>query len=80
MLDEYPFDILSLSETWLDGTVEDTLLVIEGYNFYRLDRSLQSDSGRLKRGGGLAIYAKLKCVVNTDKYLHLNDCSADYEI
>lgn len=80
ILDSYSLDILTLSETWLDTTVEDTLLAIQGYNLYRQDRSLQTDLGHLKRSGGLAIYAKHKFVINPDKYAHLNVCTINCEI
>lgn len=69
-----------MSETWLDSTVEDTLVALEGYNLYRQDRLLQTETGHLKRGGGLAIFAKHKCIINTDKYSHLNVCTVDCEI
>lgn len=30
----YPFNVISLSETWLDETIEDTLVALDGCNLY----------------------------------------------
>lgn len=68
LTDEYLFDIITLSETWLDSSVENTLLALDGYNLYRRDRLLYLASGREKRGGGFAMYIKYKCLVDGDKY------------
>ena len=43
-----PFDILSVNETRLDGSVDNCVIKIEGYNLIRKDRS--------REGGGVAIY------------------------
>lgn len=48
---QYPLDVITISETWLDSTIENTLAALEGYNLYRLDRSLHMQSGREKHGG-----------------------------
>lgn len=80
ILGNYSFDILTFSETGLDPTIENTLLAIEGYNLFRQDRMLRVDPGRSKRGGGLAMYIKSKCVTNTDKFSRLNVCTVDCEI
>lgn len=45
-------DVIGVSETWLHNLVNDNLVVKNGYNFIRSDRS--SD----KRGGGLCFYIK----------------------
>lgn len=45
------FDIFCISETWLNSTIPDNSVIIEGYNILRRDRS---DS----RGGGVAMYIK----------------------
>lgn len=42
--------ILAISETHLDPTYEDSMLLIQGYNIYRKDRN--------KYGGGVAFYIK----------------------
>ena len=48
-------DILAMSETWLDSSVEDLLLEIPGFNIHRKYRHCH--------GGGVAIYTNvtLKC-------------------
>lgn len=42
------FDVLGLSETWLDASVDDSALSIDGFKLIRRDRST--------RGGGVAFY------------------------
>ena len=41
-------DILCLSETWLDGSISDSDVLIPNYTIFRNDRS--------RHGGGVAIY------------------------
>lgn len=43
-------DVLVISETWLNKSISDKVINIEGYNVFRIDRP--------KRGGGLVIYIK----------------------
>lgn len=42
-------DVLVISETWLNRTVSDKTIGIDGYTVYRADRP--------KRGGGVAVYS-----------------------
>lgn len=55
MLEIYDFDILTLSETWLNHLDDDKFLFIPGYALYRCDRV-----NTVNRGGGILIYIKLK--------------------
>lgn len=57
------YDVIALTETWLDEQVSDSELVIPGYNFFRSDRNLQRTSKC--RGGGLLLYIRnsYKCHV-----------------
>lgn len=43
-------DVIVLTETWLNKSVLDNDIFINGYNVYRTDRP--------KRGGGVAIFIK----------------------
>lgn len=58
----YDLDIIGLSETWLDNTVSNNIINIQGYDFLRFDR--------LGRGGGVGVYIK-SCfkyeIITTDK-------------
>ena len=45
------FDIFSLSETWLNGNIEDNEILIDGFKICRLDR-------QLKPGGGVLFYIR----------------------
>ena len=44
------FHVITLSETWLDGTIHDSEIDIPGYVFERKDRN--------RNGGGVAVYIK----------------------
>lgn len=68
-----------MSETWLDRSIEDTLIALEGYNLYRQDRTTCTHTNQVKRGGGLAVYTSINCVVNTNKYANLCCCNEHYE-
>ena len=48
------FDIVSITETWLDESVTAATLAWKGYNMVRVDRKTY----RNKRGGGICIYLK----------------------
>ena len=52
LFDDY--DIILLSETWLNNTVDSKLINRHGFTLYRQDR----DNKIKKKGGGLAIYVK----------------------
>ncbi len=49
-LKENPYDIFTLSETWLDSSVDDSEIHIPGYVIERADRN--------RHGGGVAVYIK----------------------
>lgn len=51
-------DILVLGETWLHSRVPDSLINVDNYNLYRLERQVTLPSGNVKRGGGLCVYVK----------------------
>ena len=46
---ENKFDILTISESWLDNSATNLELEIPGYDLYRVDR-------RDKKGGGVCVY------------------------
>ena len=46
-----PFDVLTISETWLTKNISDPELNIQGYSFVRNDR-------KSKKGGGCMIYIR----------------------
>ena len=51
-IEEHKFDIFTLSETWLDSTVDSRVMQIPGFQFFRQDR------GDHKSGGGLGIFIR----------------------
>ena len=55
------FDIICLSETWLNKSYTDEMSSMPGFDLLRLDREngiILNKAGKPKRGGGLAIYVK----------------------
>ena len=62
LMQDNPFDVMCLTETWLNSKWSDSELHIDGYNIIRSDRD---DS---QRGGGTAIYynSKLMARQRTD--------------
>src|SRR6516225_9550044 len=51
-LNEEDVDIIGITETWLNSSISDSEVAIEGYNLYRKDRCSDVKS----RGGGVALY------------------------
>ena len=51
-IEDHNFDIFTISETWLDSTVDNQAVQIPGFVFFRQDR------GEHKSGGGLAVYIR----------------------
>ena len=60
-----PFDILSLSETWLDETITDGEIVIPWYILERSDRNIH--------GGGVGVYVSQKLTYTLREDLHNSD-------
>lgn len=60
LIDELPYDVVTVSETWQDSAVENTILAIEGYNLFRFDRDRQLDDKK-KKGGGAGGWSLLLC-------------------
>lgn len=77
-MDHRIFDVFTVSETWLDETIESTLLAIDGYDLFRSDRSRLGPAG-VKKGGGLAIYVHTDCLSDSSKYANLNKCNEHIE-
>lgn len=51
-IEEHKFDIFTVSETWLDSSVDSRVVQIPGFQLFRQDR------GDHKPGGGLGIYIR----------------------
>ena len=73
-------DILTTSETWLNGNTEDRLASIPNYNLVRWDRQTQRQNGTVKAGGGLGIYYRDKLDIDPTTYEHLNVSDATIEL
>ena len=49
LLSTYPVDLIAITEAWLHEEIDDSLLLVNGFNIFRKDRI-----GR--RGGGVCVY------------------------
>ena len=55
------FDVLCFCETWLNSSINDQMISMEGFELLRLDRekgNITTKKGKPKRGGGLIVYIK----------------------
>ena len=55
------YDVLGFCETWLNGSYNDQITSMDGFEIFRLDRergNIKNKSGKNKRGGGLIFYVK----------------------
>lgn len=77
-LEQSRYDCLTISETWLYPLITDSMLSIDGYELYRLDRS----TGRRTRGGGLlTIFRKRDDMLVNDLSLkHISVSNPNIEI
>ena len=55
------YDIILLSETWLNSSIQSAVLEKNGFSLFRLDRGFKIN----KKGGGLAIYVRSDIAVYT---------------
>ena len=62
ILSEGDIDILCVGETWLNHSVPDHMLAINGYNIVRHDRTIASGK---RTGGGVMIYYKNHLDIST---------------
>lgn len=74
ILNDEAINILSLTESWLKPSQENTLLRINNYKIYRWDRKLR------KKGGGICIYLNQKIKVNAQIYENLHISNQNIEI
>lgn len=66
-------DIICVSETWLNESIEDNLIAVDGYRVLRNDRKYS------RGGGGICIYHKLdldcRVIAVSDSLTELEDCN-----
>ena len=70
IINKYKYDVFAVSETWLDSTVADSEIAIDGYDVYRRDRSNDV------RGGGVCLYVKTMLSFTLTNDLVVNDIEA----
>lgn len=73
------YDVVTISETWLDNSIENVNLALDDYNLYRFDRDRPVLYGK-KKVGGLCVYVKQDIYVNDTHYAYLNTSEEFIEI
>ena len=72
------YDIICLTESWLNCNVENSVIDIPGFTIYRQDRKSETHQVK-KRGGGILAYVKLKWSPYITEYPNMNTVSTDLE-
>ena len=78
--EECDIDCLTISESWLNDTINDNQVFLEGFNLIRHDRQTLTDDGEVQTGGGLCIYMKQIYTYSTEELGHLNMSNANVEL
>lgn len=71
------YDVITISESWLNASNETALIALTRYDVFRHDR--MQKEGR-KKGGGLVTYVKSSYKVDATKYSSLNKSDSDIEM
>lgn len=74
------FSVLTLSETWFTPNHRSNLYDVPGYSLFRNDRVVTTDRGKLKRGGGVAMYISDSISVDNNELDQYNASNKDIEI
>jgi len=69
-LSSYGIDVAIVTETHLGAKHSDKIVSVQGYTLYRRDRSTRNASGRLTKGGGVAVYVRSSLQFAVWKYSH----------
>lgn len=77
LLSDGRLDILVIGESWLHSRVADTLINVDNYNLFRLDRQTKLPNGSTKRGGGICIYVRNNFAVTTWPTLNISNCDLE---
>ena len=77
ILENSPIDIITLSETWLNTSVDSKMVDIKGFKLFRLDR--KNPDNRKRRGGGLLVYINIKLAQGAKSLENHNTLNGDIE-
>ncbi len=76
ILNNSEFDYFSITESWLNNSISDDDLYIDGYNITRFDRD---DGKAIRGGGGILIYTAIKAKRDFRHVAEWNLCCPDCE-
>ena len=68
IVNQMDLDVLCINETWLDGSISDTEIDIDGYFLLRKDRN--------RNGGGVCMYVSERITFREREDLYINDIEA----
>ena len=82
LLSNKNIQIMTISESWLLPSINNSEISIEGYNIIRQDRNQQKTKNnrkKYKRSGGIISYIRNDIIIETEKWKHLNsnDCNLE---
>ena len=72
------FDVVAISESWLDCNDHDDALYCEGYNHFRVDR--KQIPGEVGRGGGLVTFVRDVHACDEDVFNMYNLSHAEFQL
>ena len=67
-------DVMIITETWLNSSIPDEVIMLPNYRVIRQDRHVAD----LRKGGGICIYVKNTCIV--ENLHHVSEVTEDYEL
>lgn len=74
---EHKLDVLTISETWLHKSIDNSCIQMNEYSIFRQDR--EGPLIRKTKGGGLLTYVSKKYQVDSNLHGYLNCCNEDLE-
>lgn len=71
------YDVITISESWLNASNESVLIALPGYHLFRHDRAQHVGK---KKGGVLVTFVKSTCKADAIRYSSLNRSNPDLEM
>ena len=72
--------LYTVSETWLNEDIPDTIMGVHGYTLLRVDRNRLNLNGDSMEGGGVAVYIKDGITYTQTGLLEHCICTNNYEV
>ena len=72
--------LICLTESWLNSDCPDMPITADGFSLIRADRLIEKDNGKLKRGGGIAVYINKDWCKEANATVKKQICNPDIEL